>query len=130
MAWRQIRPLDITESGAYSESMDARPAFTLRFRRERTHQALRHAAEQLGVSMNALAERAIEHELAVIGSELEEKLRRTIDLLRPYRREEWEADVEAFARAEVTEDDPLRSTAAETRTDALGVGAAFADPVE
>ena len=73
--------------------------------------------------MNALAERAIEHELAVIGSELEEKLRRTIDLLRPYRREEWEADVEAFARAEVTEDDPLRSTAAEASSDPVAEGA-------
>jgi hypothetical protein len=110
--------------------MDARPAFTLRFRRERTHRALRHAAEQLGVSMNELAERAIEHELAVIGSELEEKLRRTLDLLGPYRQEGLEADVAAFARAEVTEDDPLHAVAAESRADSLGVGAAFADPVE
>lgn len=80
--------------------------------------------------MSELAERAIEHELAVIGSELEEKLRRTVELLGPYRAEELESDVEVFARAEVTEDDPLRSRAAGARTDRLGVGAAFADPVE
>lgn len=110
--------------------MGSRPAFTLRFRRERTHRALRHAAEQLGVSMNELAERAIEHELAVVGSELEQKLRQTLDLLGPYRRKGLKADIAAFARAEVTEDDPLRAVAAENRADSLGVGAAFADPVD
>jgi hypothetical protein len=110
--------------------MDARPAFTLRFRQASTHRALRHAADELGVSMSELAERAIEHELAVIRSELEEKLRRTIELLGSYRQEDLAADVEAFAHAEVTEDDPLRSRAAPSRIDPLGVGAAFADPVE
>lgn len=80
--------------------------------------------------MSELAERAIEHELAIIGSELEEKLRRTIELLDDFRQERLAADIEAFARAEVTEDDPLRSRAATSRTDRLGVGAAFADPME
>lgn len=110
--------------------MDARPAFTLRFRQESTHRALRHAARELGVTMNDLAERAIEHELAVIGSELEEKLRRTVELLRGYRTNEATGDIEAFASAEVSEEDPLRSRAAPNSTDTLGVGAAFADPVE
>lgn len=109
--------------------MELRPAFTLRFRRPGTHRALRHAADELGVSMNELAERAIEHELAAIGSELEEKLRRTVELLGTYRGD-MESDAEAFARAEVAEDDPLRSRAAAGRTDPLGVGAAFADPLE
>lgn len=109
---------------------DGRRAFTLRFRRERTHQALRRAADELGVSMNELAERAIEHELAAIGAELENRLRETIELLRPYRGEGRESDAEAFAQAEVTEEDPLRSRADSGRSDRLGVGAAFADPVE
>lgn len=109
---------------------ESRPAFTLRFRRERTHRALRHAAEELGVSMNELAERAIEHELAVIGAELEDKLRETVELLRPYRGAGMEADAEAFAEAELTEEDPLRSRAVTGWSDPLGVGAAFADPVE
>lgn len=104
-----------------------RPAFTLRFQREETHRALRSAAEELGVPMGELAERAIEHELAIVGTELEEKLRATVELLRGYRRD-LEAEVEAFARAEVEEEDPLRSRAVQ-RVDALGVGAAFADPV-
>jgi hypothetical protein len=34
-----------------------------------------------------------------------------------------EADIEAFARAEVTEDDPLRSTAAEASSDPVAEGA-------
>lgn len=105
-------------------------AFTLRFHDERTHRALRHAAEELGVSMNELAERAIEHELAVVGAEIEEKLRRTVRLLGSYRGRGREADVEAFARAEVEEDDPLRSRAAKPLDDPVGVGAVFADSVE
>jgi len=109
--------------------MDARPAFTLRFRRDETHRALRHAAAELGLSMNELAERAIEHELAILGSELEEKLRRTVELLAAYRGGGSADDAEAFARAEVTEEDPLRSRLAPSRIDPLGVGAAFADPV-
>ncbi len=107
-----------------------RRAFTLRFHDPRTHRALQHAARELGVSMNDLAERAIEHELAVIGDELEEKLRATVELLRPFRGAGLAADVEAFAQAEVAEVDPLRSRAVDERIDPLGVGAAFAGSLE
>lgn len=116
-----------------------RPAFTLRFRNERTHRALKHAADELGVSMSELAERAIEHELAALGEQIQERLERTVELLRSYRIERgpdaYAADFEAFVRAEVTEDDPLRARAVERRgdrgwSDALGVGELFADPVE
>jgi len=105
-----------------------RPAFTLRFRRKATHRALRQAAEDLGISMNELAERAIEHELAVVGHELEEKLRATVELLKPYRAGDLDSAIEQFARAEVEEDDPLKSRAV-GQADAVGVGAAFADSV-
>lgn len=108
----------------------SRPAFTLRFRDPKTHRALRHAADELGVSMGELAERAIEHELAVIGSELEEKLRRTVELLRAYREEGTGEDLRSFARAEVEHEDPLRAKAVEGWRDPVGVGAVFADPVE
>lgn len=81
----------------------SRKAFTLRFRNERTHQALQHAAEELGISMNELAERAIEHELAVVGAEIEEKLRRTVRLLGSYRADDRAADAKEFARAKVEE---------------------------
>lgn len=82
------------------------------------------------MSMNELAERAIEHELAVIGAELEDKLRETVELLRTYRGRGIEADAAAVAEAEVSEDDPLRSRAVTGWSDPLGVGAAFGDPME
>ena len=54
---------------------------------------------------------------------LKTKLQRIAGLLRPERRSSMEADIEAFARAEVTEDDPLRSTAAEASSDPVAEGA-------
>lgn len=112
-----------------------RPAFTLRFRNDRTHRALKHAARELGVSMSELAERAIEHELAALGELIQERLERTIELLGSYRVERgagaYRAEVEAFAAAEVAEDDPLQARAVSGGwSDALGVGAVFGDPVE
>jgi hypothetical protein len=102
-----------------------RVGFTLRFQDARTHRALKLTADLLGVSMNELAERAIVHELEVLGTGLEDRLHRTADLLRSYRGEDVERDVEEFARAEVEVEDPLRSRAA-TIGDPHGVGAAFA----
>ncbi len=104
-----------------------RPAFTLRFSDERVHRSLRLTAELLGMSMNDLAEQAIAHELAVLGADLEERLNRTVELLRTLRSTD-DRDIEAFARAEVEVDDPLRSRAA-VHSDPHGVGAAFARPL-
>ena len=112
-----------------NEADPRRPAFTLRFRNEATHRTLRLTAHALGVSMNELAETAIEHELAVIGADLEQKLTRVAELLRSYRDTDVEDDIEAFARAEVTIDDPLQSRQA-TLEDAYGVGALFARSLE
>jgi hypothetical protein len=102
-----------------------RNAFTLRFSDPRTHRGLKLTAELLGVSMNELAERAIAHELAVVGADLEERLTRTVGLLRSYRGENVADDVTRFARAEVSVEDPLRSQMTES-SDPHGVGAAFA----
>ncbi len=110
-------------------SHSSRPAFTLRFRDEETHRTLRLTAEMLGVSMNELAEAAIAHELAIIGADLEQKLTRTAELLRSYRGEGVDDDVEAFARAEASVDDPLQSRLS-GEADVYGIGALFARPVE
>ena len=59
--------------------------------------------------MNELAESAIEHELALVGADLEQKLSRAAELLRSCREDHVERDVAAFAHAEVTVDDPLQS---------------------
>ena len=112
-----------------SDTSRGRPAFTLRFRNEATHRALRLTAHALGISMNELAESAIEHELALLGADLEQKLTRAAELLRSWRDEDVERDVAAFARAEVTVDDPLASHQAALE-DAYGVGALFARSVE
>lgn len=117
-----------------------RPAFTLRFRNDKTHRALKHAAQELGVSMSDLAERAIEHELALLGDSLAERLRRIVELLQSYEVQRgphaYEADIKAYAHAEVTEDDPLRARMVERGggrrelSDAAGIGEIFADSVE
>ncbi len=112
-----------------SEGGLRRPAFTLRFRNEATHRTLRLTAHALGVSMNELAETAIEHELALRGADLERKLTRVAELLRAYRDQDVEKDVAAFAHAEVTVDDPLKSRPAALE-DAYGVGALFAHSLE
>ncbi len=78
--------------------------------------------------MNDLAESAIEHELALLGADLEQKLTRAAELLGSYR-DDIERDVTAFARAEVEVEDPLRSHHAALE-DAYGVGALFAGSVE
>jgi hypothetical protein len=90
---------------------------------------LRLTAEMLGVSMNELAEQAIRHELELIATGLEKKLQRAVELLKAYRGDGIDADVESFARAEVTNDDPMhaRHVAAE---DAYGIGAMFVRSVE
>jgi hypothetical protein len=79
--------------------------------------------------MNELAESAIEHELALMGADLEQKLIRAAELLRSWREPDVEPDIAAFARAEVTVDDPLASRQVALE-DAFGVGALFARSVE
>ena len=64
--------------------------------------------------MNQLAEEAIRHELEISGAQLEEKLKRTLAVLQSYRPQDLEEDIEAFAKAEVTEEDPLRARMEET----------------
>ena len=61
------------------------------------------------MSMNELGERAIEHELAIVGAELAKRLGRTTRLFGSYREDDRAAEARDFARAEVEEDDPLRS---------------------
>lgn len=79
--------------------------------------------------MSEIAEAAIEREVAALGADLEDRLSRTLELLRSFRREAIDEDVERFAEAEVTEDDPLRSHH-RGHQDALGVSAAFARSME
>jgi hypothetical protein len=76
-----------------------------------------------------LAEAAIARELALLDADLPQKLTDTLGLLRSYRGEDIEQDVEEFARGEVTLEDPLQARMAGAG-DAYGIGAAFAHRLE
>ena len=62
-------------------STRGRDVFPLRFKNGATRQALKHLAEQTGVPMTEIAERAIEHEIALQGSDLERRLTEELDQL-------------------------------------------------
>ncbi|HKI02952.1 MAG TPA: hypothetical protein VKK31_13335 [Thermoanaerobaculia bacterium] len=104
-------------------------ALTLHFHNHETLRHLERAAEALGVSMNELAEAAIERELAVVGASLEGKLARSLERLKSYGPADLDLDIRAFARSEVELEDPLQARRVEL-ADAYGIGALFGDPVE
>jgi hypothetical protein len=106
------------------EKNPVRAAFTLRFRNPRIHNALRVTADLMGVPMSEIAEHAIERELVLLGAGLQETLERAVGLLRDLR-PSHEAAVEAFAEAEVSHPDPMKSRHAGDR-DPFGVGDIFA----
>jgi hypothetical protein len=113
-----------------------RDVFPLRFKNPSTRAALKHLADQTGTSMNEIAERAIEHEVALQGADLERRLQDALAVVRSYRPErDLAAYVETVAAGEqsglallseagVTQDDAL--SAPDRRHDPLGVAAAFA----
>lgn len=65
----------------------SRDVFPLRFKNPRTRGALRHLSEETGVPMTDIAERAIEHEVALQGADLERRLEEALDVVRSYRPE-------------------------------------------
>lgn len=108
-----------------------RPSFTLRFGDESTRATLRIVAEELGVSMNSLAEDFIASGLRMVALGIEQELSETLAALQTYRGEGLEEDLAAFAHAEAEVDDPvvtrLRSPGG---LDPFGVGAIFAATLE
>ena len=100
----------------------------LRFRNPETRRNLQRTAEALGVSVDDLAEAAIQQELTAFASNLEPQLQSLDDRLASFE-EDPERDVEDFAQAEVTFEDPLRARRVRA-VDAYGIGAAFARRVE
>jgi hypothetical protein len=101
--------------------------FTLRFQSKETHELLRTVADRFEMSMNALIEEMISRELQAFGLSIEQDLYGTLELIQRYRGEDAQAGLDAFASAEVSEDDPLRShmSTRSQATDAFGVAAAF-----
>ena len=107
----------------------SRPALTLHFRNLETLRNLERAAAALGVSMDELAEAAIERELAAVGAGLEGKLARSLERLKSYGAADLDRDIRAFARSEVEVEDPLQVRRVES-SDAYGIGALFGDSME
>jgi hypothetical protein len=101
---------------------------TLRFRHNETLRLLERTAKALGVSVNVLAEVAIERELAALGIGLEGRLTRALESLKSYDPgdlDRLDRDIKAFARSEATKD-PLQARLVES-PDSYGIGALFAD---
>src|SRR5262249_52463024 len=99
-------------------------ALTLRFRNEETLRILEETATALGVSADALAEAAIERELAILGANLDARLSRTLEVLRFTGPDDLDRDAEAFARSELEFADPLQARLVAS-SDAYGIGAMF-----
>jgi predicted RecB family endonuclease len=105
--------------------------FPLRFESERTRAALHDLSEEMGVSMNKLAQDAVVAHLDLVTSLLEDRLARTLEALRRYRGTWSDDEIAAFARAEVRHADPAEGASAQAReSDPFGVLRAFADPLE
>ena len=104
--------------------------FTLRLRNPETYRMLKLAAEHRKVSMNDIAQEALEQHLKVEASTLDEQLSQALEIVRRYTSQDRERDIAAFARAEVSEEDPLRSTQVTPDDDPFGVRDAFVRSVE
>lgn len=103
--------------------------FTLRFHDSRTHEMLGLMADLFGVSKNQLAEEMLERELRAASLLQEHDLAGTLERLRRYRTaERMEEDIQAIARAEAYEHDPLRSRRVEalSAADPYGIETLFA----
>lgn len=96
-----------------SMSTPPRDVFPLRFKNRGTRAALKHLAEQTGVPMTDIAERAIEHEIALQGSDLERRLTEALAVVRNYRPDpDADAYIVAAAAGERSALDPFRDVRA------------------
>ena len=98
--------------------------FPLRFTNPNTREQLRIVAEQLGTSMNRLAEGMIERELAAISLALEDELEDTLRRLRELRPSDIEASLVAWAEAE-GQADPISAQMVVHHDDPYEIAAAF-----
>jgi hypothetical protein len=108
--------------------MTKHSVLTLRFKRSALHGRLRRVSKMIGVSMNELAEVAIERELDLLAADLEQELMETVKTLRSWQYDEGELerDAAAFAAGEAFERDPVRS---KNVVDPAGIGELFAGPM-
>lgn len=104
-----------------------RDVFPLRFKNHHTRLALKHLSEQTGVSMTDIAERAIEHELALQGADLERRLTEALTVVRGYQAgRDGHEYIEAAAAGERSGLDPFRDVG--TIHDRVAGSKRLADP--
>jgi hypothetical protein len=102
-------------------------ALTVQLSNEETFRNLERTAEALGVTVDELAEAALQ--VAALSADLEGILERISEHLEAYDEEDLERHIQEFAHSEVAHEDPLQARLVEA-TDAYGIGALFAHPVE
>lgn len=104
--------------------------FPMRFKRPQTKEALKQLAVAQGTSMTEVAERAIEHEIALLGADMERRLTEALAVVRAYNRED-QADVgqwiDAVATGEESGLDPMRDVANTAEVAARSKGEASLD---
>ena len=107
--------IDIQSGDGQPEGMSGtRDALPLRFKNARTKAALRELSEQSGLSMTDIAEKAIEHELALLGADLEQRLSEALEAVRAYRPAvDLESYLQAAGEGERSGMEPLHSVRAE-----------------
>lgn len=111
-------------------AVERRTSFTVRFSNPDTYRMLQLVADERKMSMNALVQEAVEELLNREATVVETRLNAALDVVRRYQSSELEKYAAAFARAEVTEEDPVRTTSTSSQEDYLGVRKAFTRPVE
>lgn len=120
--------VDIRRVGGTIDLMAAsRDTFPLRFKHPQTREALKRLAAAQGMSMTDVAERAIEHEVALLGVDLERRLTEALDVIRSYTAADTEAYLDAIAAGEQSGLDPMRDVVGGTDA-ASPVAAPLEDP--
>ena len=104
--------------------------FPMRFKRPQTKEALKQLVAAQGTSMTEVAEKAIEHEVALLGADMERRLAEALEVVQSYNQTDdlarW---VDAAAAGEASGLDPMRDI-----TNTAGVadrgrsGAPLSDP--
>lgn len=106
----------------------SRDTFPLRFKNPNTREALKHLAEQSGTSMTDIAERAVAHEVALQGADLERRLSEALAVVHAYTAGgDAGAYIDAVAAGERSGLDPMRDTRA-AHAGAPPTGATTPDP--
>ena len=87
----------------------SRAALAVHFHNDETLRNLELTPEALGVSVDDLAEVAIERELAAVGVGLEGRLTRSLERLKSNSPADLDQDIRDFARSEIEIEDPFQA---------------------